>query len=178
MLCTPRHNTSPSCTANTTQIRFRSTHALQTKFTMKTKIPQWIRSYRHTQIHFTQHVAWMGYMPKGTQHSYIYIYNMIYITVKTYVANLPYAYIYIYIYIYIYTHTHIYKRKMISLQYNKFHDRNKLQKLRKWNCHYQHLTLTSSQRPARKMAAQRTKCVHVTNALTDTCWSDSESTWY
>ena len=28
-------------------------------------------------MHFTQHVAWMGYMPKGTQHSYSYIYNMI-----------------------------------------------------------------------------------------------------
>jgi hypothetical protein len=39
----------------------------------------------------SQHVAWMGYMPKGTQHSYNYMYNMIYITVKTYVANLPFS---------------------------------------------------------------------------------------
>jgi len=28
------------------------------------------------------------------------------------------------------------------------------------------------------MAAKRTKCVHVTNAHTDTCCSDSRSTWY
>jgi hypothetical protein len=37
----------------------------------------WHGMTRHTHMHFTQHVAWMGYMPKGTQHSY-YIYDLHY----------------------------------------------------------------------------------------------------
>jgi len=56
--------------------------------------------------------------------------------------------------------------------------RNKFQKVQKWNCHDLCFQLTYGQRHSRNMAAQRTECVRVTAALTDTCWSDWGSMCY
>jgi len=77
-----------------------------------------------------------------------------------------------YIYIYLYTlhdfgHAQHFRKK--------FNVRNEFQKVQKWNCHDQCFSLTFEQRQATKMAAQPTecvRCVRVTTAHTDTCWSN------